>query len=317
MGPMLLSGRLGLTALLSTLMPAAHAAEQAIQREYSVAGGATLKLDTYRGTIEVGQSDDARIHLRISEQVTNAEAAEAAAIFKRVEIGEKADAGAVSVVVRNPAETRVLFVWKEKERVALNYSILVPKTCSVVLSTNQGDINVNDITGSVDAKAAKGTVFLRRIDGDIRAEAEAGDLIVSRCLGSASLRVRSGNIRVGTIGRHADLWALSGDINVQHAHGGLVASAEAGNVSIGLEKEFPEQVKIKTSGGGIDVKLDPGARCRIQARSVWGKVHAALPILVRSGGDGERSLDALFNGGGPLLELHADGGQVYIGLPKS
>jgi len=314
---MLPSGRLGLTALLSTLVPAAHAAEQVIQREYSVAGGATLKLDAYGGTIAVRQSDDARIHLRISEQVSNAEPAEAEAIFKRVEIGEKADPGAVMIAIRNPAETRALFVWKEKERVALNYSILVPKTCSVVLSTNDGGITVNDITGSVDAKAAKGTLFLRRIDGDIRAEADDGDLIVSRCLGSVSLRVRSGNIRVGTIGRHADLWALSGDINVQHAHGGLVASAEAGNVSIGVEKEFPEDVRIKTNGGAIDVKLDPGARCRIQAKSVWGKVNAALPILVKSGGDGERSLDALFNGGGPLLDLHADGGQIHIGLPKT
>jgi DUF4097 and DUF4098 domain-containing protein YvlB len=314
---MLSYGRLGLTALLSTLMPAAHAAEQVIQREYAVAGGATLKLDAYGGTIAVRQSDDARIHVRISEQVSNAEPAEAEAIFKRVEIGEKADPGAVSIAVRNPAETRVLYVWKEKERVVLNYSILVPKTCSVVLSTNDGSITVDDLTGSVDAKAAKGTVFLRRIDGDIRAEADAGDLIVSRCLGSASLRVRSGNIRVGTIGRHADLWALSGDINVQHAHGGLVASAEAGDVSIGLEKEFPEDVRIKTNGGAIDVKLDPGARCRIQAKSVWGRVHAALPIVVKSGGDGARSLDALFNGGGPLLDLHADGGQIHIGLPKT
>ena len=314
---MLLSGRLGLTALLSTLMPAAHAAEQVIQREYSVAGRATLKLDAYGGAIVVRQSDDARIHMRISEQVANAKPAEAEAIFKRVEIGEKADAGEVSIAVRNPAETRVLFVWKEKERVILNFSILVPKTCNVVLSTNDGGITVDDITGGVDAKAAKGTVFLRRIDGDIRAEADAGDLIVSRCLGAASLRVRSGDIRVGTIGRHADLWALSGDINVQHAHGGLLASAEAGNVSIGVEKEFPEDVTIKTNGGAIDVKLDPGARCRIRAKSVWGKVHAALPILVKSGGDGERSLDALFNGGGPLLDLHADGGQIKIGLPKT
>jgi hypothetical protein len=122
---------------------------------------------------------------------------------------------------------------------------------------------------------------------------------------------------VGTIGRRADLWALSGDINVQHAHGGLVASAEGGSVSVGLEREFPEDVRIKTNGGAIDVKLDPAARCRIQARSVWGRVHATLPIQVKSGGDGQRSLEALFNGGGPLLDLHADGGQVHIGLPKA
>lgn len=314
---MILSGRLGLMALLSMAMPAAHAAEQLVRRVYPVADGATFALDAYRGTIEVQQSNDSRIHLIVSEQVADLDPTEAERVFKRVELTEKADAGAVSITVRNPAETRVLFVWKEKERVALNYSILVPKTCRLVLATSEGGITVGDFSGSIDAKAKKGVVFLRRIEGDIRAEADDGDLIISRCLGSASLRVRVGNIRVGTIGGRADLWALNGEINVQHAHRGLVASAEAGNVSIGLEKEFPEDVKIRTNGGAISVKLDPGARCRIQAKSIWGRVHAALPVLVKSGGNGERSLDALFNGGGPLLDLHADGGQVSIELPKT
>jgi DUF4097 and DUF4098 domain-containing protein YvlB len=313
---MLLSGRIRLIVLFSAAIPAVRAAERTIERVYSVADGATLNLDTYRGAIDVKQSDDSRIHVKILEQIFAFESPEADPIFKRVEIEEKADAHAVSIVVRNPFETRVRFVWSEKEHIVIGCSILVPKTCNLVLATNDGGMTVDNLSGNIDARAKKGTVFFRRIEGDIRAEADDGDMIISRCMGSVDLRARTGNIRVGTIARHGIVRTLNGDIDVGHALGGLVASAEAGNVTIGFEKEFPENVKIETNGGAINVQLDPGTRCRIKASSVWGRVHATLPLSVKSGGDGERSLDALFNGGGPLLLLHANGGQVHIALPR-
>ena len=114
----------------------------------------------------------------------------------------------------------------------------------------------------------------------------------------------------------AQLRSTNGDIDLQHALGAVSAYANAGDISVRFPATLGGEAKIETNGGGITVKLDPAARCEVKASSVWGKVHTKLPFVFSSGGDGKKSLRGILNGGGPLLTLHANGGQVVIEQPR-
>lgn len=295
--------------------PAARAAERVVQKTYPAQPGCLLKVDTYRGNITVRQADDAQIHIEIHVLTAIDDPAEAKLIFDRLKLEFKSEGNGISVLVRNPQETRFNFVWDEKKRLALEFVILVPPSTALDLAAAEGGIAVGNLIGRIDARTKGGTITLRQIDGEVRASAESGEVILSRCSGSATIKTFQGGIRVGTIYGRADLRTTDGDISILHALGGLSVVAVVGDVEAGFSKDFSHEARIATNGGAVTVRLDPAARCDIQAFSVWGRVHTKLPIAVNSGGDGKKSLVGRLNGGGPLLVIHADGGQIHVIAP--
>jgi hypothetical protein len=311
-----------ITALLLLAVAAvspARATERVLLRDYPALPGATLKIDTYRGSVDVRESPDDRIHVEIHEDPGTDEPAEADRILGALKLDVTQDGATVSIVARNPSETGVHFVWQDRQKIVLAYAVLVPRVCNLDLATNDGGISVdaNDsMSGRVAVRARKGTVFLRWIDGNIKASVDTGDIIVSRCTGAIDLTAYVGNIRVGTVGGYAELHTTNGDIDLQHALGGVKTFAEVGDITVGLPGTFHHDSNISTNGGAITVRLDPAAHCSVQASSIWGRVRTALPFAVESGGNGKKSLVGRLNGGGALLQLHADGGHVRIDAPR-
>lgn len=305
--------------LAAVAASAARAEERIVQRDFAVQPGATLKIDTYRGSVDVRDSPDGKIHVAIHMDPGTDGRDEADKILQRLQLDVRQDGAVVSIVARNPAETRVRFVWEDKQKISLAYGVRVPRDCNLDIATRDGGVSVDalgSIAGRMTVRATKGTVFLRNIDGDILAAVDSGDLVVGRCSGSVDLKVYVGNIRVGTVTGPATLQSTNGDIELQHGLDAVKATAEAGEISVGLPRTFGRDSTIKTNGGGITVRMDPGAHCSLQASSVWGHVHTTLPFVPESGGDDKRTLVGRLNGGGALLTLHADGGQVRIEAPR-
>ena len=198
----------------------------------------------------------------------------------------------------------------------LAYVVFVPPACTLDLVTNDGGITIGSMTANVNARARKGTIFMRGIDGNVHAETDHGNIVLSHCSGSATLKCFVGDIRVGTIRGHADFVTTNGDIDVQHALGGLNAKAEEGDVVADFPAKMSGNSSVTTNGGAITARISPTARCSIQASSVWGRVSTTLPIAVDSGGNEKRNLVGRLNGGGPEVLIHADGGQVHIDPPR-
>lgn len=302
--------------LVAAAIPASVAAERTVRLAFPVEAGATLKMDTYRGSIDIQRATDDQIHVEAHIDPGTSDKAESEKMLARMQLEIKQVGDTVSVIERNPRETGVRFLWEGMENVSLAYFILVPQGCNLDITTNDGGITIGNLTGRVTARAKKGAIFLRRIDGDVHAETDHGDIILSHCTGTASLKAFIGNIRAGTIIGRADVQTTNGDIDVQHALGGLNAIAEVGDVTADFPAALSGDSSIKTNGGAITVRIDPKARCYVQASSVWGRVRTTLPIAVESGGNDKRNLAGRLNGGGPRMVIHADGGQVHIDPPR-
>lgn len=303
-------------AALAALPAGAFGYERVIRQDFPVAAHCSLKIDTYRGAISVTTADTPVIRVEIHLLPGAKDRKEADRILTSFDYDLKQDGNQVTIVARNPKETRVRFLWEESQRINVGYYLLVPKSCAVDLKTADGGVTVGDLEASATVRAHKGVIYLKHIDGDIDAETQEADIVISRGGANAKIADKQGNIRSGSILGKLDVTDLNGDIDIQRALGEVKAYDNAGDISIGLGPKVGGDVKVDTNGGTITVRLDPKSVCTLHGSSGWGHVRTKIPIQVTLGGNGKSVLQGDFNGGGPVLTLHASGGHVEIVPPR-
>jgi hypothetical protein len=295
-----------------TLAIAAQAAERDVTRTFAVGPGCTLKVDLDRGRINVEETDGSEVRVAIHAEAGADTDQEAEHAVQGLQFDLTVVNNTVAVRGRAPSETGWHIDLGDPTQLDIFCKISVPRRCNVELNTGQGAITVGNLIGRVFARTETGTIFVRRIEGAVDAATESGDVIVSRCLGPATLRTLRGVIRAGTLGARANLTNTTGDIEVLAARAGITAQAEAGDVTVGYPRDLTGDSDIRTSGGNIIVKIDPAANATIEASSIWGRVECKLPLTGESGGNGRSKFSSRLNRGGPVLKLHANGGNVSL-----
>jgi len=306
------------TRLLSSLLlllaaPAlVRATDRDIRRVFPVRPGCTLQLETYRGQITIEEGDAAEVRVWLHLEIGADTDAEAGKIAARLQLGLEAHDNTVAITARNPRATGVHFDWEEEKQIDLTYRISVPRRCSLELGGTNTSATIGNLTGRMSAHVENGTLFFRRVDGAVTASTDNGDIVISRCTGAVDARVSRGLIRLGPVGGRAVLKNSMGNIEVMSARGGIEARAEAGDISVGFPRALRGDAQLTTSGGNIFVRLDPGAGCVVDAKSVWGCVDCKPSLVVIEGASGSRRLVGRFNGAGPVLMLRASGGSVKI-----
>jgi len=299
-----------------TLALAVRAAARDVMRTFAVTPGCMLQVDLDRGRIDVEETDGSEVRVAIHAEAGADTDQQAERAVQGLQFDLRALNNTVVVRGRAPSETGWHFDRGNPAKLEIFCKISVPRRCSVELNTGQGAITVGNLIGRVFARTEDGTIFVRRVEGPVDAATKSGDVIVSRCLGAATLQTRRGTIRAGTLGARAKLSNTTGDIEVLAARAGVTAQAEAGDVTIGYPRDLTGDSDIRTSGGSIIVKIDPTADATIEASSIWGHVESKLPLTVESDGNGRSKFSGRLNRGGPVLRLHANGGNVSL-MPGS
>jgi DUF4097 and DUF4098 domain-containing protein YvlB len=290
-----------------------HAAERDIVRTFTVGPECSVTIDTYRGAISVQEGDSLEVRVAVHLEIGADTEAETESVMRGLQLAWSANEKGVSVVARHPAETRARFVWADKHQIEPTFRVTVPRTCNLNLKTITGMISVGTVVGHLQAHAENGDVFLRQVGGSVDASTQFGDLVVSRCVGSLVGRVLQGTIRVGTMAGPCDLKNSSGDVEVMTAKAGGHIYAEAGTATIAVPHDLEGDLDVRTSGGGIALKVDPASRVTIDATTaVFAQIQNYLPLAVDRGAVGKRHLVGRLNGGGANVRLHASGGDVTL-----
>ena len=312
------SGRtaFGLAALLlvggAAAPDARAAAPREVRRDFVLAPGGTLKIDSNRGAVVIEESDGTVARVWVTIEADAKAERTAARMIDGVKLDFREAGGSIAVAAHNPQESGLRLTLGEEARVDVGFFVSVPRACNVDVKLVNGSITVGNLKGAMKARLENGPVNFKRIDGTVDASVDFGSIIVSRCTGSVTARVLSGLIRVGTIGGSARLKNTTGDIEVLTVHGALRAEAAAGNVTVGFAGKIAQDSVVEVAGGSIFASFVPTSACRIEATSVWGDVKAMLPLKIEAGGVGQRKLTGTLNGGGPTVKLHANGGYVNL-----
>ncbi|MSU71607.1 MAG: hypothetical protein EXS43_04595 [Opitutus sp.] len=139
-----------------------RAAERDIRHAFPVQPGCRLKIDSYRGRIEVTESDEPEVKILIHLEIGGETEADARRVLDGLQLDVQARDNAVSIVARNPRETRIRWFWQEAEQIELMYYISVPRQCSVDVKTGTGSITVGRLAGQMAARIEKGNIFSGR-----------------------------------------------------------------------------------------------------------------------------------------------------------
>jgi hypothetical protein len=298
--------------LLAMVAAIASGAERDERFSFPVGPGCTLKIDSYRGSVIVVESDEPTIAIAVHLEIGSDTEAEGERMRRGLQLDVNESNNTVTIFARHPSESRVRWVWREDKQIDLTYRIAVPRRCHVDIKLINGVVTVGDLTGRMTARVENGNVSFRRVEGSVDVAVERGDVVISRCLGDVTARVREGSIRTGTITGAANLKNSSGDVELLQANGPVIASAEAGDVIVGFPRSIGGNAQLTSRGGNIVAKIDPHASCRIVASSVWGVVDCRLAAQIESGANRRTRLTARLGTPGPELTLRANGGDVRL-----
>ena len=146
-------------------------------------------------------------------------------------------------------------------RCDVRVEVHAPPSIDLVLRTDNGDVRVRRIDGSVDAASDNGDIRVRRLSGDLRVSTDNGD-IVAGDLTSAHVRSDTDN----------------GDVTLEFVASPrtVSASSDNGDLQIRLPRDgrvaFALRVETDNGSTAMPIRTDPGSDRRITAQSDNGDI---------------------------------------------
>jgi len=234
----------------------------------------------------------------------------------------------------------------------VQFEIAVPRSYSVEVKTEAGDIETDDIGGTASLATQGGNIRAGRIGvgignsrnaaserlvarletegghiqvqdvaGDLRAFTAGGHINAGNIAGDAALRSGGGHIRAGQIGGRADLETEGGNITVGQA--GKLVSVRTGGGQIDFG-EVRGSVRAQTGGGGIrimyvsgpmEVESSAGSICLTRVAGTVRAATAGGTITAWINPDASSSGGTVHLPG--LSQLTSGNGDIVVFLPRN
>jgi hypothetical protein len=302
-----LAGLIGLFAV-----PAA--ADDRIEKDLKLDPGGEFRLQTDVGVVTVTGSPDAGAHVVVTSRRKDLNElltfrfdegpGTASVIAKKRHYSWFSHSGdGVQYEVRVPAETRLSIDTS-------GGSIKISGTRGHArLATSGGSIHVNDLVGDLDGNTSGGSIRLADVKGKIRVETSGGGIEGRNLDGPVHAESSGGSIELAKVTGDIDAETSGGGIRIADAGGLVRADTSGGSIEASFTKGNSKGGTLETSGGGIEVSLDPEADLSIQASG--NSVKTDLPLRVQ-GEISRGRLSGSLGKGGNTLRLHTSGGSVRI-----
>ena len=207
--------------------------------------------------------------------------------------------------------------------------VVLPRNASAQVEGSGGSVEVSDLAGAVSVKSSGGGVHLadiggaavlsssggrvvaERIQGALSAKSSGGGVEVREIAGAVRLSSSGGSVEAEEIAGDLDASSSGGGVRIREAHGEVIAESSGGPVRVAFAAGNSRGGSIHSSGGGLEIRLDPAIGLDIDAVSSGGSVSTDLPVAVR-GKIRRDSLRGQLNGGGAELKLRTSGGGITI-----
>ncbi|MEP7106782.1 MAG: hypothetical protein ABI760_02345 [Ferruginibacter sp.] len=158
------------------------------------------------------------------------------------------------------------------------------------LTTSGGNIEANNCTGGIKLVTSGGSIMLVNLDGNVNATTSGGD-------------VRADNIK-GDLDTHTS----GGNIDLSGLACNLATATSGGNIKVAI-KEPGKFVKIKNSGGKIEIQLPAGKGYDLDLSADKIKTDNLANFNGKAADD---EVDGKLNGGGTQVTANAGGGKIIL-----
>jgi DUF4097 and DUF4098 domain-containing protein YvlB len=178
--------------------------------------------------------------------------------------------------------------------------------------TSGGDIQMEDVDGSVKSTTAGGDIQAGTVGGDAEFKTAGGDIEVLNVSGEVDASTAGGDIEIGDVGSRLKASTAGGDITLKNVGGEATASTAGGDIEVG---EVAGSATLKTAGGDLRLLSASG---QVTAKTAGGDLdlkNVTGSIEGKTAG-GDINAELIPSGGGPST-LKTSGGDLVIALPAS
>ena len=187
--------------------------------------------------------------------------------------------------------------------------VRVPFAYSVDVSTSGGDVNVEQLRGSVRVKSSGSRIEIGQIEGDIDLDTSGGEIQAQEIFGEVRVRTSGGSIKLSEIRGEVDARTSGGSIEVDGVAGGVNARTSGGSIAVRFVADVAG--RIETSGGNIQIRVPGRTNIDLDAVASGGGIEIERELRPQGRRKNGRFRGALGRGG-ESLALRTSGGSIYI-----
>lgn len=268
--------------------------EETFERTFSVGPAAELVLSNIAGTVEIATWDEPEIRARGTKRpggLVPWVSAEEGFRATRIEMEQQGS----RVIVRTTREREGFwrFVQWLGGVAQVDYSVQVPRRCSVVVDLVSGRLSVRGVRGNVITRTVSADQRLQQLDGSLVASTVSGHVDAEECRGKMALRTVSGGI-------HA----------AQGQFASLSGRAVSGDMRVGTPLDPAGSYEFRSVSGSVRLELPRDTRCSAELQSISGSIRSELPGRVQETRRGH--WQAEINGGGPRVRFQTVSGVLRL-----
>ena len=302
-------------ALSAVTLAGVSLAETRIEKTLKLAPGGEFRLDTDMGKVTLVGSGEPDVHVVVTSRRKD--------LDELMTFRWDESPGLVSIT----AEKRNRLSIFSSSGNNVQYEIRVPTQTKVSVETSGGGIEISSVHGAVRADTSGGGIGITDVVGDVEADTSGGGISLRKIQGRVMADTSGGGVEASEIDGSIRAESSGGSIELDHVSGDIEADTSGGGITIveaggrvkadtsggGIEASFARGNSLggilTTSGGGIDVQIDPAADLSIEAHG--NSVRTDLPLAVK-GEISRGSLSGTLGKGGNSLRLRTSGGSVRI-----
>lgn len=162
----------------------------------------------------------------------------------------------------------------------------------LVASTTNGDIQLDQVKGSVTADTTNGEIHVNHVDGNVRIDSTNGDLSASNVTGDVDASTENGELSFIDIAGKLNGRTVNGDIDAESIAGGAWHLENTnGDITLGLPAQGHYRVEGTTGRGDITVS---GISLQAAQGRVQGKIGEGTH-LIELDTNGDIAIHALTN----------------------
>jgi DUF4097 and DUF4098 domain-containing protein YvlB len=275
------------------------------EKTFAASSGGTLKVNTEAGSIKVigTSANEVSVVCEMDGKEKDLDNFEVTAVqtSQGVEVrGTHKKTGWLSQLIQSWSMNAV-------------YTIRVPQTYNVNLSTSGGDLTIETLKGTVQGQTSGGDVNISKIEGEVKLETSGGDMKAEQVKGNVNFETSGGSLKLTDITGNVAAQTSGGNVNILGCDGEVKAETSGGNVTIIVKSAKP--VYAESSGGNIDIQIPASMPATIDAETSGGGVTCDFPTL-QTHTSGKRfdnsAVSGTINGGGAKIHAHTSGGNVSI-----
>jgi len=314
-------------ALVLLAVSAAQASiDSNIRKNFNVAEGGTLIIDTDLGDIRVDPGAGG-VSIEVVRRAKTSSQSKANDLFKQFELSFAQEGNNVRVTGKYDHPFRWFdFFGNDLD---VKFVVTVPSRYNLQLGTSGGDIHVGDLNGEVRAKTSGGDLDLAHIAGVVEVHTSGGDVKIAGARSGVTLSTSGGDVSVGDAAANVSARTSGGDIEIKRVAGNLAAHTSGGSIDIGeahgtidastsggsirahMAQRPGGDSTLKTSGGGITLTVAPSVAIDLDAHTSGGDIETDVPVTLL-GKQSESTLNGKLNGGGPRVVLRTSGGDIRL-----